>query len=212
MKIFSALQKLTTWIQPGNVGNTGGISNIPHGAFMMTPGSPATFSANGAVPYDNGYFYADLPGEWSGVSLFSYRFKMRFPKMSDYEACQAFEFELQQNAGSRIYNMAYQFDFKGSKLVRTFDYTTSVWFPTSISTDCIGQENTIEALFVRDTVEQTTTHVGIRINGTFYPVGFRRPSTPKVESDYVHCAIQLDSTNPPVPYVVEVDDVEVMML
>ena len=48
------------WLQPANAGDDGGPSPRPSGTFTMQTGNPALFSARGAYPYNNGYWYKRL--------------------------------------------------------------------------------------------------------------------------------------------------------
>ena len=211
----SQLQTLHTWVQPGSTGNTGGGSpTTPNGVFLMTPGSPATFSIAASIPYAGAYWYYNIPGAWNSATYFEEQMRVTFPSLADFAASQAIEFELQQNVGSTIYNMAFQFDFAGSHLVRTFDYNRSIWVPTSIPTSTFNPTgpNIIAALFLRNASGKTLTALGIYINSTWYPVNVTRPGTPRVESDYVHCAFQLDANYAKTPYSVNVDSLGVTML
>lgn len=218
------LEQQTDWIQPSNTGDTGGGSTKPNGTFIMTPAtleipavaaipaSSATFSAQGNYPYNNGYWYRVIPGAWDAMTYFCYQLQFMLPTDADLAASQAVEFELQQNIGSHIYNMAWQADIAGTKLWRTFDYNVSQWIATAIPVSITpGEWNVIEAVYLRGT-DSTLTHVSLTINGVHYPVNITKAATPKVESDYVHCAFQLDSGSPAVPYTCKVQGVSVVMM
>ena len=211
----SQLQTLSTWVQPGSTGNMGGGSpTTPNGVFQMTPGNPATFSMAASIPYAGAYWYYNIPGAWNSATYFEDQMRITFPSLADFNASQAIEFELQQNVGSTIYNMAFQFDFAGSHLVRTFDYNKSVWVPTNIPTSTFNPTgtNVIAVLFLRDAPSTTVTSLGMSINGVWYPVNATRKGTPRVESDYFHCAFQLDSNYARTPYSVNVDNMGVTMM
>lgn len=211
----SKLQTLAGWIQPGSTGNSGGGSTtVPDGLFQMTPGTPATFSMAASKPYAGAYWYYNIPGAWNSATYFQQQMRITFPSLADFKASQAVEFELQQNVGSTIYNMAFQFDFGGTHLVRTFDYNNSKWVATSIPTSSFlpTGNNMITALFVRDASAHTVTSIGIVINNAFYPINVTRKGTPRVETDYVHCAFQLDSNYAQTPYSVNVDSMSVTMM
>lgn len=218
------LELQTDWIQPGNVGDTGGGSTILNGTFLMTPATleipaaaavpaaPAIFSAQGNYPYNNGYWYCVIPGAWDAMTYFRYQLQFMLPTAADLAASEAVEFELQQNVGSHIYNMAWQADIAGTKVWRTFDYNLSEWVPTSIPVSIVpGQWNVIEAVYLRG-ADGSLTHISLSINGVIYPVNITKTATPKVESDYVHCAFQLDSGSPAVPYTCHVQGVNVAMM
>ena len=212
------------WIQPSNTGDTGGGSAKPNGTFLMTPATfatpaiaavpaaPATFSAQGNYAYNNGYWYRVIPGAWDAMTYFCYQLQFMLPTAADLAASQAVEFELQQNVGSHIYNMAWQADIAGTKLWRTFDYNVSQWIPTNIPVSIApGEWNVVEAIFLRGQAG-TLTHVSLSLNGVVYPVNVTRPATAKVQSDYLHCAFQLDSGSTPTPYTCKVQGVNVSMM
>ena len=211
----SQLNSLPGWIQPGSTGNAGGGSpSTPSGLFQMTPGNPATFSIAASIPYAGAYWYYNIPGAWNSATYFEDQMRITFPSLADFHASQAIEFELQQNVGSTIYNMAFQFDFAGSHRVRTFDYNKSAWVPTSIPTSAFNPTgtNNITVMFLRDASTRTLTTLGLSINGGWYPVNVTRKGTPRVESDYVHCAFQLDANYAKTPYSVNVDQMSVTMM
>ena len=211
---ISQLQALPSWVQAGSTGNMGGGNSVPNGLFQMTPGNPATFSMRASIPYAGAYWYYNIPGTWNSSTYFEQRMRITFPSLADFKASQAIEFELQQNVGSTIYNMAFQFDFGASHLVRTFDYNKSVWVPTAIPTSVFNPtgSNVIAVLFLRDAPNKTVTSVGLSINGAWYPINVTRKGTPRVESDYVHCGFQLDANYAMTPYSVNVDNMGVTLM
>lgn len=198
--IIDNLEQLSDWVQPDNAGDSGGPSSKPSGKFTMTPAMPCIFNAAGAYPYNNGYFYRNIAGSWDSTTYFVYRLRFMLPTIADLAACQAIEFELQQNVGSRIYNMAWQADIKGSGYWRTFNYSKSIWEPTAISVFiAAGEWTVVEATFLRGG-DATLTHLTLSLNGKLTPINITREATAKVESDYFHAAFQLDSGSPAIPY------------
>ena len=221
---LAGFEQQSDWIQAGNTGDTGGGSAKPNGTFRMkpstveipataaVPAAPAMFSAEGKYPYNNGYWYRVIPGAWNAMTYFCYQVQFMLPTAADLQACQAVEFELQQNVGGHIYNMAWQADIKGCGAWRTFDYNTSQWIQTSIPASLTaGEWMAVEAVYLRG-ADCTLTHVSLSVDGVVHPVNIRKAGTPKVESDYVHCAFQLDSGSTPVPYVCHVQGVNVVMM
>jgi len=198
------------WIQPGNVGNDLGSSSKPHGNYSLTPGW-SILQTRGAAPYDNFYLYRDL-GPQNYSNHFAYSFDLMFPTDADLKACQAFEFEIQANVGGRIYNGAWQIDFADSKKWRYFNYSTSQWLSSGIDVDfrLFGPEKavSIAATFQRNK-DLTMTHQRLAINGTEHAVNVTLPSFPKVESDYLHCALQTDSNASFTPYQVGIRNIQV---
>jgi hypothetical protein len=213
MPTISDMQLLSDWIQPGNVGDDGGGSSKPNGKFVMIPGSPATFVAAGIRNNNNGYFYRKVPEATNAMTYFEYALSFSFPSQASIDACQALEWELQQNVGGQVYNMAWQADLKGSKLFRPFDFNKTLWTSTAIPVTTLdlrpGMTNSIIGRFLRHA--NTLTHLSIDINGVSYPVDVTRPSTPKVESDYLNAAFQMDTIDPSHPYMVLVDKMSLTM-
>lgn len=213
--LINEMESATDWIQPGNVGDTGGGSSKPNGAFAFRPACVAQFSAQGAYPYNNGFFYRKL-GAFNHATEFEYAFEVMFPTAADLAASQAIEFELQQNVESRIYNMAWQANFAASKMWRTFDYGGSAWVASSVGIDdttfIAGVWTRILAKFRRG-ADLTMTHVSLAVNDRVTPVNFMCASTPRVESDYVHCAFQMDSNGDatPTPYNVAIRNMRVRL-
>jgi len=202
---LTSLETQPGWLQAGNSGDSGGGSSKPNGTFTIVPGD-TVFSAKGNYPYNNGYWYLPITGNFDADTLFSYSLQFMLPTAADLSACQAVEFELQQNVGGNIYNMAWQADIKGSGLWRTFNYTTSAWEATTIPVKLIaGEWTAITATFLRS-ASGTLTHVDFTLNGVTTPINVTRAATPMVQSDYLHAAFQLDSNGmtPPTPYICHV--------
>lgn len=211
-KTFSGLE-FSTWTQAGNTGNDGGASSKPHG--LSTWGeSPLPFGWTsvgtfGAAPYDNFYFFRDL-GAQNWATKYTYSLEIKFPSLADLNACQAVEFEVQANVGSRIYNCAWQADLLGSKKWRYFNYNTSQWVATGIAVDfqSLLSGASIVATFQRNS-DQTLTHQSLSINGKVNPINITQPSTPRVESDYFHVAFQTDSNGTFTPFSVGIRNLRV---
>jgi hypothetical protein len=213
---FLNLENRADWVQPGNVGNTGGGSSAPHGVFQMISGSPATFVAHGAVPYDNGYWYnvLDNTGLLSNCKRFRYDLSAQ-AGWDDIAAMQALEFELQLTVAGLVFNMAFQAD-SVTKLWRTFNYATKQWEPTGIVFDSslmAGKFCAISAEFIINSNDKSVTHVSLTVDDLVHALAVTHVS---VQSDpatanYLHVAFQLDSNGktPPTPYSVQVKDMSV---
>jgi hypothetical protein len=201
---ISQIQTLTNWVQPGNVGDSGGGSGRTNGTFILTPGNPATFSANGAYPYNNGYWYTTL-GKFDWANKWTFHLEIQFPTLYDFTSSQAIEFELQQDVGGYIFNMAWQANFVGaSKTWKTFDYTNKVFestgIPVNFSLFNTQQYCRMEAVYTR--TANTTTHVSLKINDILYQINKTRPAFARVLSPHTNAAFQLDSNHVPLPYIV----------
>lgn len=210
--IISNLEESASWIQPGSVGGNPPPPGETNGTFVMTPAVPCTFSAKGNYPWNNGYFYINLPGAWDAMTFFDYRLQFMLPTAADFAACQAVEFELQQVTEGAIFNMAWQADLKGSGKWRTFNYTTSTWEATAIPAIVKpGQWVSVIARYLR--APSTLTHLTLSLNGIESIVNITRSATLFTGSDYVHAAFQLDTlgSNPPPSYQCQVREISVTM-
>ncbi len=193
--IMDNLEESAGWIQPGNVGNSGGGSPVPHGTYEMTLGtmlSPATITIQPAYPYDNFYFYRGL-GTFNTATHFRLALQFQLPTEADIVACQAFEFEMQQSTGALVFNMAYQFNQAGTKTLRIFNYATKVWADTGIPFTLIpGQWTTVVAEFAR--TASVMYHVGITVNGVWHSVLVPHNGVAVSGIGYLNAAFQLDTT------------------
>jgi hypothetical protein len=216
--LASNLELLTNWIQPGAVGNSYG--STATGTFLFTAGNPATWSAQGNAPYADGYYYRTLGTTFNALTHFQYDLQVSFPTAGDLNACQAIEFELQQNVGGMVHNMAIQADFLGTGKWTYFHFTnnaSAAWIPTNITVDknlfALGTYVSISAQFIVDHVAHTTTHVSLTINGTVYPIGVTQAATALVDHDYVNAAFQIDCNGlaTPTPFVVKTRNMNVTM-
>lgn len=197
------------WIQPGNVGDTGGGSGKPNGSFLMTAGTPATFSVKGAYPYNNSYWYLPV-GARNQATQFQLALAFMFPTASDLAASQAVEMELQQSTGLLVFNMAIQFTLAGAHTLKIFNYAAKQWEDTGIPFVLTpGQWTTVAAQFVRTATEMT--HVGVTLNGVAHPIGKSHAGTATNGAGYLNAAFQLDSngSNPPPAYSVKVQNYNV---
>lgn len=214
--VLPELQARADWQQPGNAGDTGGSSTKPSGTFRMTPGPIANFSAKGAYPYNNGYWFVRL-GPQPNATRFFYEFAVQLPTNADLAASQAIEFELQQTDKGVVYNMAWQAPFKGSKFWRTFDYANHAWLDTSVPLDATlfadGKWVDIAAEFKR-TGDQVQ-HVALTINETRYDLaGIVRAGVKRYDAsaNSFNAAFQLDSTKTFPPYQANVERMRVHFL
>jgi hypothetical protein len=204
------LEMLTTWIQAGNLGNSAG--NTATGTFVMTPaplgtGKPANFSAKGNAPYADSYWYVGL-GAQPNATKFRQALSFMLPTPADLTACQAVEFEIQQDATGEIWNMAWQCDFT-SKKWRYFDYTAKKWVASYIPVNVTaGKWVDVVAEYVRTGTQMC--HVGITIDGVWYPVLASFTGWPS-GGEYLNAAFQLDCNgmNPPPSFNCQVKNYDV---
>lgn len=203
------MESLADWTQPGTVGNDGGgsITGPKQGGF--TPGSPAVAFLKPTGPYQNQYNVRSV-GAANAMTYFEYRLRFMFPTAQDIAACQAIEFELQQNIGSHIYNMAWQ---RRPDEWYSFNYNSTIWAASGIASGQLipGQWVDVKANFIRGG-DCTLTHLGLRVDGKHNLVNVTREATAKVESDYLNAAFQLDGNAIAAPYEMMLLDMGITML
>lgn len=205
------IERLAGWLQPGNVGNTGGGSPVPHGTYELSLGStvtPAMAVIQPAYPYDNYYFYRTL-GQFNAATQFQLAMEFMLPTAADLAASQAIEMELQQANGAFIFNMALQFTLAGPRTLKIFNYATKVWEDTGIAFTLLpGNWMAVAAQFARTATAMT--HVGVYLNGTHYPIGKTHAGTSS-GSSYLNAAFQMDSTGgtPPPSYKLQIQNYNV---
>jgi hypothetical protein len=212
------LNTQSNWQQCGNCGDSGGPNPQPNGTFTMTAGDPATFSAQGNYPFNNGFWWYVMgpAGAYNATTDFQLSFDMQFPTQADKSASQAVEFELQKNVLDNQYSMAWQFCYACGNKMRVFNKTAHAWEDTGLTFDPAifagGKWVSVQTVYHLTTgTPGITRHVSISLNGVNHVVNIDHASTPAVESDYLHPAFQLDSNglSPPTPYSVKVRNFDV---
>lgn len=211
--VIPLLNQRNDWIQPSNAGDTGGSDPTkPNGTFTFTPGAVGVFSAQGGYPYNNGYWYIKTKDISTNRAILM--LDVMYPDAEAVIASQAIEFELQMSLNGFVYNMAWQCPVRSAGFWRTFDYTNRKWVATNLESTTFtpGKWYSIAAEFSLDTINHTTMHVGLTINGIPYVIGVTRAATPKVQSNYLSVGFQLDSNskNPPTPYKVSVRNMHII--
>jgi hypothetical protein len=218
--VFSTgkLELSTLWQQPGTVGNSGGGDPhaTPRGTF--TPGTPGVFHLSPIDPFDNAYWYIRF-SSMPNAMYFVHKMKVRLPTPTDRAASQAIEWEIQKSLNGKIYNMAWQAEFSGSKW-RSFHKIWSGtawvghWEDSGITFDPTiwdsGAWVTLESTFLL--TPTTITHIDLKINGVTHTVNIVRTPVDKLESNYMTTAFQLDGNSTPTPYNAQVEDYSVEML
>lgn len=206
VKEWTGLSAVSSWIQPGNTGNTGGGSVAPHGKYTWSPGNPTTgqsgvLSIQPAAGWDNFYFYNTLVGRMDRpVSYFGYQVPFALPSQADVAACNAFEFELELCEAGLRYNMAWQWKpshVDGAPAWRSFDKLNQKWvvepsLPAPVAV--AGRPVTLWAHFLIDRLAKTVTHDSVVLDGQFISIGRTRPAVQgsNPATWYLHNAVQMD--------------------
>jgi hypothetical protein len=213
------LQTLNTWIQPGDVGNSGGGDPNAAPAGFMVPGDIAQFHSTPKYAFNNAFWYLKA-GAHNDATDFVMKFDVQIP--AAYRSlCRAIEWQIQQNADDWVYNMAWQIDFASGQY-RSFTYTgvtgTGHWDneASAIFNPALYDATawvSIESAFRVDHAAKTVKHLYLKINGTTYTVNHTRSAIAKVQADYVEPAFQLDAQGAGVfaPYYVNVRHMDVIM-
>jgi hypothetical protein len=210
------IDTLSDWLQPGDVGNSGGGDPNALSPGYMVPGTPALWYSTPKYRFNNVFWYRRM-GAHNDAVRFVMKFKLTIPS-GDRSACRCVEWQIQQNAGGVVYNMAWQINFASNKY-KTFTYTgvtgTGHWDDTGIAVDPADYDSDnqvdIETAFHRDA--GTVTHEYIKINGVTHTVNITRTAINKIQHDYVEPAFQLDSQDgsPPPGFHVETENMDVIM-
>lgn len=195
-------------------------SSGPHGTATISLGPVATFSVKPAVRpgnvSDNFYFLRRLGAlqidTLRAPSYFSYSLNY-FLTTADVAASQAIEFELQQNVAGMRYNMAWQADLAGSKLWRTFDFAGQRWQPTTIPVTVASFADrwlNVRADYARNP-DNSLTHVGLTVDGIYYPINVTRKATTQSGAEYLNMAHQMDGNGKAQAYSLKLRDVNLCL-
>jgi hypothetical protein len=178
----------------------------------------AVFHLTPIDPFDNAYWYIRF-SSMPNAMYFVHKMKVRLPTPTDRAASQAIEWEIQKSLNGKIYNMAWQAEFSGSKW-RSFHKIWSGtawvghWEDSGITFDPTiwdaGAWVTLESTFLL--TPTTITHIDLKINGVTHTVNIVRTPVDKLESNYMTTAFQLDGNGTPTPYNAQVEDYSVEML
>lgn len=184
-------QNLGNWTSEWGGGT---LPKAQHGTAKITPGLSIRMQPGG--PWDTFYQLQRMPQQNAATTV-TYRLVYQFPTDSDLALCQALEFEIQRNDGQRLLNGGVQFDLKGSKYVRTYDYAAGHWVPTGIKCDAswMAAGQPLEVVCVYDLTPSTITWRGLEINGTWNELGITRNASAHPQNPYLNYAFQYDFTS-----------------
>jgi hypothetical protein len=202
---FSQIQTLTNWVQPGNVGDSGGGSGKHQRHVHPDSREPCNVLRQRRVSVQQRLLVHHSRKVLDWANKWTFHLEIQFPTLYDFTSSQAIEFELQQDVGGYIFNMAWQANFVGaSKTWKTFDYTNKVFestgIPVNFSLFNTQQYCRMEAVYTR--TANTTTHVSLKVNDILYQINKTRPAFARVLSPHTNAAFQLDSNHVPLPYIV----------
>jgi hypothetical protein len=174
--------------QPGNVGNSGGGSTKPHGTYAISR-DPQKLSVVPVGQYDNFYFLKRLStvipaSKLSSASQFSH---VGTYLISNLNACQALEGDMQLQIGAKIWNIGWQLLPGTLWKLRIWNRSGMTWVDTGITVDpaLLLEAITIEIDATFD--NKSVSYKSAIINGVYiHPLTQSYPIISKVGSDPNH--------------------------
>ena len=181
------------WIQPGNVGNTGGGSSSAHGTFSWTPGSNGTLITvvpkNISPKSDNFFFYSVLPYPTIVPS------RLRFAAgnysvitAKDWQNSQQIEFQIEEFRDGFQYTCGWAVN---PSLGLRYWAGADKWQNLNKSITPVGQTSFM-AEYSLDHDAHTFTIEWIVVNGELIPVGKTIAAFPSADRHEFSIAVQLD--------------------
>jgi hypothetical protein len=211
---ITRIEEATGWKTCGACGNTGGGGSMA--AFSMTrgitspnvDGSATEFQINGPTPYTNAYWYIPQVGSPSTpVSYLKYEFYLYVPSASA-TAPQAIEFECQQKASGRVYNFAWQANYR-AHIWRIFDFATKKWIPSPISFNGFSPDKWHHVIAEYHASGSVAVNDALTIDGVRHVVGIQHPAPAASTGHYLTNGFQLDLNSSATPFKVYVDGMTV---
>ena len=207
-KVIADIQKMTNWSSCSSTcsGQTGtdAVYTMEQGiASPSLTGSAIQFDITGGTPWGTALWWKQVGGN-DAMTHFVYNLSFY---MTDVNAAQALEFNVNQNASGYRYEYATQCDIQGSHHWRVWPQTQKAWVDTGVPCPAPKQNawNELTWEFSRNSnnqiVFEAVTFNGVRsvINQTF-------DSNPASGSG-IDVAFQMDSNVGPTPFSVWVDKV-----
>lgn len=198
------------WIQPGNVGNTGGGSSDAHGTFTWHPSDAGTritvTPAHISPKSDDFFFYMVLPyPESAPLRLRASARNWSCASPADFSSCQQIEGpQLEYLGGGFQYTLCYSVTGRG-----VLQYWAGVkkWQPVpNAPTFSLGRPTPIAAEFAIDPTAHTYTYVSLRLGDRTLTPAVTVPAIAIPESRReLSVAVQLDGRANAAPYAAVLD-------
>jgi hypothetical protein len=216
--VIDNVQDSPNWLTCGACGNGGGTG--PVAAYTFTPGmaTPSetgratNFAIAATVPFTNAYWYRQEPAINSQINSLTYQFDLYVPAGME-TAPQAIEFECQQTVNGWVYNFAWQAQYHGGLVWRTFDYGLQQWTSANVAFTPFtpGTWHHIVAEYHNDTTTHTVFHDAITVDGVRTVVGITHNAffSGAANNQFTN-AFQLDSNSTATPYNVYVDKMRII--
>lgn len=215
--VIDNIQDSPNWLTCGACGNGGGTGPVAGYAFtpgMATPsesGRSTNFSISATVPFTNAYWFRQQPVITSQINALTYQFDLYIPAGME-TAPQAIEFECQQTLNGYVYNFAWQAQYHGGLVWRTFDYGLQLWQSANVAFTPFtpGTWHHIVAEYHNDTTSHTVFHDAITVDGVRTVVGVTHNAffSGAANNQFTN-AFQLDSNSTATPYNVYVDKMRI---
>jgi hypothetical protein len=205
-KVFSEIQKMPGWEHCTTC--AGGSANA---AYTMRQGitdpslsgSSAEFHLSGATPYSNALWWKQLGGD---DAAHNFVYDLYF-YLSDVDAPQALEFDVNQSIGNLKFIFGTECGFKGSRVWRVWDTANRRWVATTAPCGpfAANQWHHLALQFQR-TADNQASFVSVTANGQTYPINMTfKPQASGVHE--INVAFQMDGNNTQQPYSVWLDRV-----
>jgi hypothetical protein len=174
-------------------------------------GRATNFSISATVPFTNAYFYRQEPVIKTQINALTYEFDLYIPAGME-TAPQAIEFECQQTLNGWVYNFAWQAQYHGANVWRTFDYGLQQWQSANVAFTPFtpGTWHHILVEYHNDTTNHTVFHDAITVDGVRTVVGITHNAffSGAANNQFTN-AFQLDSNSTATPYNVYVDKMRI---
>jgi len=207
-RVIADIQKMTNWSSCSSTcsGETGtnAVYSMQQGiASPSLTGSAIQFDITGGTPWGTALWWKQVGGN-DAMTHFVYNMSFY---LTDVNAAQALEFNVNQNAGGNRYEYATQCDIKGSHHWRVWPQTQKQWVDSGVpcATPKQGEWNQLTWEFSRTSSNQIVFEA-VTLNGQRSVINQSFDSVPASGSG-IDVAFQMDSDGGPTPWSVWVDKV-----
>jgi len=186
-----------------------GVANSSLSLDQSTPsldGSAAKFSLAGTQPYSNELYWAPLGGGDS-VSHFSYDLWFY---ISDGQAPQSLEFDVNQAFGGTRWTWGTQCDFDQTHKWDIWDPLHEIWVPTSVPCTPFPSETWVHLIWTLERVGNQVHYVSVSVADQTYTVDTYYTAQPNWYEEEIDIAFQMDGNYKQEPYSVWLDEVNLL--
>ncbi|MBV8208229.1 MAG: hypothetical protein JO041_15695 [Acidobacteria bacterium] len=185
-------------------------SGLGNAAYSMTQHMPipsrdghsTQFSISGPTGYSNVLWWNQLTPAPS-ASHFVYDF---WVYVTESNAPQALEFDLNQTFGGTKYIFGTECNFKGTGVWDVWDGREGKWVPSPVGCVPFAANSWTHVAWTFERANGQVHYVSIAINGTTYPVNMWQAPQANVDAQELNVAVQLDGNSRQQPYSIWIDD------